>query len=192
MATWLYDSTPPPAYPYTRSSSAYSAAVQLYVRSGQLPTADGLYQKKRQASNLCRLGCWTIEDAHHIFVHCPMFNKFREEASKNVGAETSKLLDKVENFIGIEKDNIIQLAKSLFSDCRFWPLQHTQYYLGHIPKITDHLSQTNLGTLACDRLKRNLHCTWHLAGIRLAGRIWGDVQRRMAIRSGKRRKGFRP
>jgi len=45
MAKWLYDPHPPPTYPYIRATAAYSAAVQWYARSGQLPTAVGMKEK---------------------------------------------------------------------------------------------------------------------------------------------------
>ena len=35
----LFDITPPPSYPYTKTPSSYSAVIQLYARSGQLDTA---------------------------------------------------------------------------------------------------------------------------------------------------------
>jgi hypothetical protein len=46
MSTWLYNLNPPPPWIYTKASSAYTALVQLYARSGQLATADGMCQKK--------------------------------------------------------------------------------------------------------------------------------------------------
>ncbi|KAK0489969.1 hypothetical protein EDD18DRAFT_1055122, partial [Armillaria luteobubalina] len=73
MASWLYDQRPPPSFIYTHSVSAYSAAVQLYARSGQLAMANGLYQKRILAHEQCHLGCRAIESPHHIFVECPMF-----------------------------------------------------------------------------------------------------------------------
>ncbi|KAK0220047.1 hypothetical protein IW262DRAFT_1232343, partial [Armillaria fumosa] len=80
MASWLYDQCPPPTFLYTHTVSAYSAAVQLYARSGQLATANGLYQKRLLAQEYCHLGCRAIESPHHIFVGCPVFQKFRVEA----------------------------------------------------------------------------------------------------------------
>ncbi len=53
MATWLYDQRPPPSFIYTHAVSAYSAAVQLYARSGQLAMANGLCQKSMLAHDLC-------------------------------------------------------------------------------------------------------------------------------------------
>jgi hypothetical protein len=70
MALHLYDSRPPPEFPYTHAYSAYSVLVQLYTRSGQLPTADLLYSHKLLPDARCQMGCNTIEDTHHIFVHC--------------------------------------------------------------------------------------------------------------------------
>ncbi|KDQ49630.1 hypothetical protein JAAARDRAFT_63609 [Jaapia argillacea MUCL 33604] len=69
MATWLYDPRPPPNHPYTRAPSAYSATVQLYARSGQLPTALCLADRGRTLSASCRFGCQTYEDPHHVFVY---------------------------------------------------------------------------------------------------------------------------
>ena len=57
MTTWIYDPRPHPPYPYTKASSAYSAMVQLYARSGQLPTASGMKQKGQTEQSGCRYGC---------------------------------------------------------------------------------------------------------------------------------------
>src|SRR5882762_3458477 len=51
MATWLYDPQHDPIYPYTKVSSAYSAMVQLYARSGQLLTALSMKQKKKTGNS---------------------------------------------------------------------------------------------------------------------------------------------
>src|SRR5882762_7822581 len=80
MATWLYDQRPPPTYPYMRATSAYTALVQLYARSGQLPMAEGMVQKGQSEDKSCRMGCRAIEDMHHIFVVCPVYTKLRKEA----------------------------------------------------------------------------------------------------------------
>ncbi|KAF9006308.1 hypothetical protein BDZ89DRAFT_1095452 [Hymenopellis radicata] len=84
MATWLYDKRPPPSYPYTHAVSAYSAAVQLYARSGQLPNAEIMHTRNYLASSLCRFGCIATEDMHHTFVHCPRFSACRAEALKDI------------------------------------------------------------------------------------------------------------
>ena len=53
MARWLYNDIPPSEYPYKKAALAFSAMVQLYLRSGQLPTADNMFRKHLKASNLC-------------------------------------------------------------------------------------------------------------------------------------------
>ncbi|KAJ7478101.1 hypothetical protein FB451DRAFT_1338721 [Mycena latifolia] len=55
MALHLYDTTCPPEYSYTMAYSAYSAVVQLYARSGQLPTADVLYARDKLPSASCHI-----------------------------------------------------------------------------------------------------------------------------------------
>jgi len=62
MTTWLYDLNPPPPWIYTKATSAYTTLVQLYAGSGQLPTADGMYQKKTISSRACRFGCLDTEN----------------------------------------------------------------------------------------------------------------------------------
>ncbi|KIJ89618.1 hypothetical protein K443DRAFT_126728, partial [Laccaria amethystina LaAM-08-1] len=69
MATWAHDQSSPPDFPYLRSPSAHLAAVQLYARSGQLPTADILVERGKMSNNRCRLGCDDVEDMHHVFVN---------------------------------------------------------------------------------------------------------------------------
>jgi hypothetical protein len=80
MATWLYDHRTHPTFPYMKASSAYSALVQLYARSGQLPTASNMNQKNKNEHNGCRYGCSLNEDMYHVFVRCGRFEKLREEA----------------------------------------------------------------------------------------------------------------
>ena len=58
----------PPAHPYLHASSAFSATLQLYLRSAQLDTADLRYRRLGDTAFCCRLGCAATENAHHIFV----------------------------------------------------------------------------------------------------------------------------
>ncbi|KAK0219083.1 hypothetical protein IW262DRAFT_1437057 [Armillaria fumosa] len=159
MASWLYDQRPPPAFLYTHTVSAYSAAVQLYARSGQLATASGLYQKRLLAHEWCCLGCQAIESPHHVFVECPVFKNFRVEASK-------------------------EILKSFLSDCNtIWPLTDTQFYLGHVPPLDRYLQRSSFNsTVMRDRVLRNVHSAWHLVAVRLTGRIYGDFLRRTSTK----------
>jgi hypothetical protein len=42
MTTWLYHTPNPPPFIYDKATSAYTAAIQLYARSGQLATAENV------------------------------------------------------------------------------------------------------------------------------------------------------
>ena len=86
---------------------------------------------------------------------------------------------------GKQSAAILFTAKSLFSDeASVWPLKITQYYLGQIP------TTANLITMALvpENIKRRKLSThiaseWHTTAIRLAGRIFGSIQRTMASRA---------
>ena len=80
MLTWAHDKHPPPDFPYTQATSAHSAAVQLYARSGQLPTADLLFARNKLPGKECRLGCHEDESMWHIFVKCAVYQQWRQDA----------------------------------------------------------------------------------------------------------------
>ncbi|KAF8459970.1 hypothetical protein DFH94DRAFT_635179 [Russula ochroleuca] len=88
----LYDSHSLPLYPYTRASSSYSAVVQLYACSGQLPTSLSRATRFHEESMLCRFGCQSLEDVHHIFARCPVFQDLRDEYSKMLIADSERVL----------------------------------------------------------------------------------------------------
>ncbi|KAJ7891485.1 hypothetical protein B0H13DRAFT_1569057, partial [Mycena leptocephala] len=124
MTIGLYDPTPPHEFPYTHAFSAYSALVQLYARSGQLPTADLLHSRGHLTSPDCRLGCAAIEDAHHIFVDCTHYASWRLKAAEELHTRArDKLVEQ-----GFNLDDCTTLlcqAKLLFSDnCSLWPLHY--------------------------------------------------------------------
>lgn len=186
MASWAYDETTPPNYPYVRATSAYSALIQLYARSGQLATADCLHQRGMLPTNRCRFGCEAVEDMHHIFVECRKYEQWRTKAAEELGIRTERKMIEQE-IEGSAREQITGAAKLLFSnDESIWPLHYTFYYLGHMPKIA-HLIPTTLsgGSTAARKLRHHLTTDWHMASIRLAGRIFGDLQREMAKRKGR-------
>src|SRR5277367_3459232 len=186
LTRFLYDPTPPPAYPYLRSLSCYSALVQLYSRSGQLPTASRLYSRQKSESQQCRFGCLGIpEDDHHIFVECPYFASLRLDALSDVVKFTeSKCRDIVEERLlsSAVVQCLVLAAKFLFyDDSVFWPLRRSAFYLGQIPDVTLLLGlehPTPHSSLSPSfRLFRIIHSIameWHVHSIRL-GRIWGQV-----------------
>ena len=180
MSTWAHDKTPPPDYPYLKATSAHSAAVQLYARSGQLATADTLRQRKKIDDDTCRLGCDDTESARHLFIKCQHYQQWRDEASKQI-VEKTKL--KIET-IGCGEtttDNLISAAKSLFiDDHKIWPLHYSLYYLGQIPCLKQLIADPDINFIQRRRLESHIATDWHLSSIRLAGRIFGDFQKRMA------------
>ena len=182
MSTWAHDKHPPSDYPYTRAVSAHSAAVQLYARSGQLATADILHTRGKLQDKSCRLGCADIESMRHLFVICPVYKQWRDEASDQITERTMLKLATMTIEVVIV-DKLVMTAKSLFSDSlTVWPLHLTMYYLGQIPDL-DVLIPPNHGmnSVTLMKLKTHLSLDWHTSCIRLAGRIFGDYQKRMAV-----------
>ncbi|KAF9463157.1 hypothetical protein BDZ94DRAFT_640713 [Collybia nuda] len=195
MLMSLYDPTPPPDYPYLRSISSYSAMVQLYCRAGQLPTASRLLSCNMVLSNTCQLGCDTLEDKCHIFVECPYFSQFQDDALTDIVAYTETKCTKMDTGICDEAiGRLLFAAKSLLTNVSsVWPLHCSTYYLGWIPDIATivgpfsniHPPMTIPKYNLCQRrFIHHIASEWHLRAIRLAGRIWGEVQRKMAISSG--------
>ncbi|KAJ7714957.1 hypothetical protein B0H14DRAFT_3171374 [Mycena olivaceomarginata] len=123
MLTWVHDTTPPPDYPYTRAVSAHSAVIQLYARSGQLPTAETLESRAKLDSCMCRLGCLAVESMHHIFVDCTLFAEWREEAANELVVRTTAKLAEA-GIPGEQQQWIVHAAKRLFTDdAETWPLK---------------------------------------------------------------------
>ena len=180
MSTWLYDPNPPPPWIYTKASSAYTALVQLYARSGQLATAHGMCQKKVLTCQTCRFGCPNTENPHHIFVDCHRYSEMRTKALDPLikGVET-RLDDAGVN--PPDQTRIMNTVKHIFSDSKdVWPLQSSMYYLGQIPKVEPLLSPTSTtSAVNRSRLIHNLATDMHLTSARLASRIYGDMQREM-------------
>ena len=181
MALSLYDNHNPPEYSYLKAQSAYTAVIQLYGRSGQLASMELLYKRGKSLTDKCRFECGITEDYHHIFVKCPKFSNWRGESSNNVLELTKRRLDEAK----IEEEYqspILTKAKCIFADLSdVWPLHESVYYLGLLPTLEPALlSMTNLSALSCKRLLYEISADWHLASIRLASRIFGEIQRFMA------------
>jgi hypothetical protein len=184
MATWLYDLHSHPTYPYTKASSTYSAMVQLYPRSGQLPTSSSMKQKKKKMANSgCRYGCWESEDMYHIFVKCVTFRVLRGEVMEMLVSRVNRQVD--ENKLQeLHVIGLLVAAKCFFCDSEIvWPLHYSMFYLGHVPKLDSLvLREAFTSTTIREHFLQNIHGDFHLAGIRLASCIWGMVQKDMARR----------
>lgn len=183
MSTWLYDSNPPPPWLYTKASSAYTALVQLYARSGQLPTAEGMFQKKALLSRNCRFGCPDTESPHHIFVDCPRYSELRV---KELGSLTTSIKKRLDDALLKPPDQVplLETAKFIFSDSdAVWPLQSASFFLGQIPKVEPLISALSMDNhVNRSRLVHNIASDMHLSSVRLASRIFGDLQKFMSRR----------
>jgi hypothetical protein len=95
-----------------------------------------------------------------------------------------KMLLKTENLDveEIVQDGLLKAARSLLDDSSIWPLHYTMYYLGQLPDLHHIIAcpTINITEIKKRKLKAHIVSNWHTSGIRLAGRIFGDYQRRVA------------
>ena len=120
---------------------------------------------------------------HHVFVYCEAYREWRAEAEASVVEWTKDRLATLE-VEEVVANNLLKSAKSLFTDDpSVWPPQKTLFYLGQLPKVDPLISSGSVepGEVFRKRLKCHIVNGWHLSCIRLAGRIFGDFQRRMAV-----------
>jgi len=77
---------------------------------------------------------------------------------------------------------LLKKAKSLFINCSFtWPLHYTFYYLGHVPLLDSHVPLDAFkNRIQHERFIHNIKGDWHMSSVRLASRIYGQFQKRMA------------
>ena len=161
----------PQSFPYERSTSSYSALVQLYARSGQLPTRRLLFLRGMAPSFRCRFGCYCAETPHHLFIKCPRFTEYRQSTLCDIHRVTSGL---VESIPSVQREMVLSAISTLLVDDNShftWPLGHNTWYYGHSPYITKGFP------FLPDRIVRSLSRAWHSCFIHLVGRIWGQVQR---------------
>ena len=183
---------PPPTYSYLKAVSAHSAAVQLYARSGQLATPDILYSRGKAGDNLCPFGCGVTGSMHHLFVQCTVYSEWRVQASSELVIETRKKLRCLltDGDCSSIEDGLVQIAKSIFSaDSSKWPLQKNVFYLGKHPSLKELINETSIqNTVLRRRIISHISSEWHSKSIRLAGRIFRDYQKRMAVINGCRKR----
>ena len=161
---------------------------QLYARSGQLVTVDILYLRGKSQDRLCPFGCIAIGDMHHLFVGCTVYMEWRTQAGSELVAETGKKLHSLLRDAEREavEAGLLQIAGSILSDnSPMWPLQKNVYYLGKHPSLKKYINKT---TVKNEILRRHvishISMDWHSRCIRLAGQIFGDYQRHMAVING--------
>jgi hypothetical protein len=140
-------------------------------------------QKSKMEDSRCWYSCQSTEDMHHVFVGCWRFRELRGEARTLIVKRMEKRIDEYK-LEGSHVLRLLETAKSFFCDSDLiWPLHYSAYYLGHVPKLDSLVSvEAFTSTTTRARFLHNVHGDFHLAGIRLASRIWGMVQKDMARR----------
>jgi len=140
-------------------------------------------QKGQVEQSGCRYGCQGTEDMYHIFVRCERFNSLRLEAVELFCKRVERRITefKIKESLA---EGLLDAAKSFFVDSDvIWPLHYSTFYLGHVPRLDDLVPlKAATSSLSHARFLYNVHSDFHMAGIRLASRIWGMVQRDMARR----------
>ncbi|KAN0126468.1 hypothetical protein V8E52_000108 [Russula decolorans] len=135
-------------------------------------------------SMLCRFDCQSLEDAHHIFVHCPSFQHLRDEYSGSLISEVEGALTD-STLPTSALNHILRVATHLFRDDSSWPLHASRFYLGLLPPLLPTtVSYHTLSGMSHRLLTRIAH-SCHRHAIRLAARIWGSVIRHHLSSSSK-------
>ena len=123
---------------------------------------------------LCCFGCPSIEDAHHIFVHCPSFNTLRDEYSTLLISDTSRILHDT-NLPPSIHSYIDCVTKHVFTDHSSWPLASSHFYLGILPPLTPDSPPSLPLSSESSRVLTRIAQSCHIHSIRLAARIWGHI-----------------
>jgi len=129
-----------------------------------------------------------MEDEHHIFSNCSHFDNWRQEAGQQLKNTLATRLNqtKLDNKT---VEDLLNKAEFFYKyDLNVWPLGDSQYYLGYVPKIREWIKKEKLSQIALERFEHGIYCDWHNTGVRLASRIFGELQRR-ATRAWDERKG---
>ena len=112
---------------------------------------------------------------------CPQYETWRNDARDEIARKT-KLKTETMEIEKLTKENLIRAAKSLFTDDHLtWPLHVSLYYVGQLPNIDKLIQDPTMTMTQKLRLKSHISSDWHTSCIRLAGRIFGDFQKRMAV-----------
>ncbi|KAJ7117390.1 hypothetical protein C8R43DRAFT_1037477 [Mycena crocata] len=107
------------------------------------------------------------------------FSQVKHTHNLALTANVSSLLDGPGLHLSNEaKEDVIRATGHLFGDNECWPDGQCQYYLGQVPPVLPLLQLGRRPSLTQSRLATRIAHTWHSEGIRLAGRIWGQLQRK--------------
>ena len=141
-----------------------------------------MYQKNTSTSRICCFGCDDIENPHHIFVSCDRFSDLRSNELTAIHTAIKNRLDAADINSRNQKP-LLDLAKSIFANSDSWPLYSTYYYIGQIPKIGPLLPLSTFdNSVNHSRLIHNIASDLHLSSVRLASRIFGNLQKGISKR----------
>jgi hypothetical protein len=85
------------------------------------------------AGHVLYANVYSLEDAHHIFVHCPHFSNLRDEYSKSLLSNTERLMSD-SNLPPPLLSHLQRTTVHLFQDNSSWPLHSSsRFYLGLLP-----------------------------------------------------------
>jgi hypothetical protein len=163
--------------------------VQLYVRSGQLPTNVLLASRFGDQSAMCRFGCASLEDPHHIFVHCPAFQDLRDEYTQSLISDMAHSLCGTSTLDHL-RSHVTHVVTHLFRDDDSWPLGSSLFYLGLLPPLLPTTCPYSSLSMDAHRLLTRVAHSCHHSAIRLAARIWGMVLRRSALHNSSQPQGL--
>jgi hypothetical protein len=142
------------------------------------------------AGHVLYANVYSLEDAHHIFVHCPRFSNLRDEYSKSLLSDTERLMSD-SNLPPPLLSHLQRTTVHLFQDNSSWPLHSSsRFYLGLLPPLLPPTTSSQSLTTQSQRLLTRLAHSCHTSAIRLAARIGGLVVRDYL--SSTRKPSFRP
>lgn len=169
--------TSPPEYFYKHSPAGLTAKYQFLMRTGTFLTNERTAKSDSSQDSSCQFCGHKVQDERHLFVDCPHFEKFRDEALRkgirlHAGALAKKTPDR-----DLRLREFEECAKQMI---RGTPTAPTEYWIGSTPPVPPPLG---------DLEAKMAH---HLA-ITLTSRIAGSYQRDKAkereFGRGKKRDG---
>ena len=106
----------------------------------------------------------------------------RKEATEQLVSRVQKHIEDLPEEAVDVRNRLLTKAEYYFSNSSLiWPLHYSAFYLGHVPVLNNDIKLIHFpNNQKYQRFIRNLHSEFHLAGIRLAGRIMGEFLRELA------------
>jgi len=131
-------------------------------------------------TSLCHFGCPILEDPHHLFVHCPVFQHLCDEYFWSLVADISHTLSGVESLETL-RPRLTHIVTHLFWDDDCWPLGSSLYYMGLVPPLLPPTHPLSLLSTDSHWLLTWVAHSCHSSAIQLAAHIWGMVLRQYGL-----------